>query len=147
MVSRCPCRYLKTCMRFMSDFAFMGRIKIPLLLYSYSRNRYLFTLFEVTGNLPVKSVVICILWLMILVNALLVRCASGVISGLSSLVGSCCLVDLMFLFVWCMLPLDVVIDGGRFLLIKSIFKLGYVAKYTFFIAWTRFYLDGLKIVV
>ena len=54
LVSRCSCRYFKTQMNLLSDLAFMGRIKILFLLYLYSTNRYFFTLFYVTGNLPVK---------------------------------------------------------------------------------------------
>ena len=61
LVSRCSCRSLKTHMNLLYDLAFMGRIKILFLLYSYITNIYLFPLFEVTGNLPVKSVDICLL--------------------------------------------------------------------------------------
>ena len=34
-----------------------------------------------------------------------------------------------------MWPLDVAIDGGRFLLVRLIDKFGYAANYTFLIAW------------
>ena len=144
LVSMCSYRSLKTQMNYLSDLAFMGRIKILLLLYSQSTNIYLFPLFEVTGNLPIKSAAIFLLWLMILVNTVLVHCASGVIGGSSSFIGSCCLLDFIFFLVWCMWILAVSIDGGRCLLIISIFKLGHEAKDTFLIDWMRVYLNGLN---
>ena len=58
LVSRCSCRSLKTRMNLLSGIALMGKIKILFLSHSYNTNRYLFTLFEVTVNLPVKSVAI-----------------------------------------------------------------------------------------
>ena len=67
-------------MNSLSDLTFMEQIKMILLLYSYSTNRYLFSLFEDTGNLPVKSVAILFLWLMILVKTVLMRYASVFIS-------------------------------------------------------------------
>ena len=70
----------------LSDIAFVGRINILLLFYSYVKNRYLFPLLEVTGNLPVRSVAICLLWLTILVNAVLVYCVSGLIGVSSSFI-------------------------------------------------------------
>ena len=99
--SRWSCRSLKTRMNSLSDLTFMEQIKMILLLYSYSTNRYLFSLFEDTGNLPVKSVAILFLWLMILVKTVLMRYASVFISWSSSFIESCQLVDLMFLLVWC----------------------------------------------
>ena len=54
---------------------------------------------------------------------------------------------IMFFLVWCMWTLVVVIDGGRFLLIRYIFKLGHIANYHFSIAWMRLWLTVLNIVV
>ena len=65
---------------------------------------------------------------MILVDTVLVRFDSGVISDSSSFISSCYSLDLIFFLVWCMWPLDVAIDGGIWLLIRSIVKLGCVAK-------------------
>ena len=81
---------------------------------------------------------------MILVNIVLVHCASGFIGGYSSFIGSCRLADLMFFLVWYMFPLAVAIDGGRCLLIRSIVKLVHVAKYPFLIAWMTVLLTGLN---
>ena len=36
--------------------AFMGRIRILLLSYSYNKNIYLLSLVEVTGDFPIRSV-------------------------------------------------------------------------------------------
>ena len=102
LVSRCSCRPLKARPNLWYVIAFMERIMIRLLLYSYNMNRYLLPLFEVTGNFPVRSVSICLLWLMILVSTVLVRCASGVIGGSYFIMGTCGLVDTRFFFVWCM---------------------------------------------
>ena len=110
----------------MSSLSFIGMIKILFLLHSKNTNRYLFPLFEVTGNLAVKYVSIFLVWSIILVNNLLVHCAIGFISGSLSFIGACCLVDFMLFLVWCMWPLDVAIDGGRCSLIMLIVKLGYV---------------------
>ena len=126
LVIKCPWRSLKIRMNSLYDITFMGQIKMIFLSYSYKTNLYLFPLFEVTGNRPVRYVVISLLWLIILVKSVLVRCVSGFI--VDSYIGSCCLVDLMLLLVWCMWPLEVFIDGGICLLIRSIFKLGHVAK-------------------
>ena len=134
-------------MNSLSDLNFMVRIKLLLLSYSYRTNIYLFSLFEVTGNLPVKSVAIWLLWSMILVKTVFVCCESGDIGGSSSFVGSCYLVDLMFFLVWCMWPLDVSIDGGRCLLFMLIVNLVLVAKYLFLIYCIRVRLTGLNSVV
>ena len=53
----------------------------------------------------------------------------------------------MFFLVWFMWPLGISIDGGKYLLIRSIVKLGHVAKQPFLIAWMRFYLTGMNSVV
>ena len=81
LVSRCSCRYLKTRMNSLSDIAFIGWIKILFLYYSYSTNIYSFLIFEVTGDLHVKSVPIFLLLSMILVKTVLIHCTSGVIGG------------------------------------------------------------------
>ena len=60
-----------------------------LLSYSYITNIYLFPLAEVTGNLPVRSVDICLFMLMILMNILLVHCVSVLIGGSSCIIGCC----------------------------------------------------------
>ena len=92
LANRCSCRSLKTQVNLLSDISFIGCIKIILLLFLYITDTYLFQLFYITGNLPVKSVAICLLWLMILVNIVLVHCASGFIGCSSSFIGSWCLV-------------------------------------------------------
>ena len=63
---------------------------------------------------------------MILVKNVLVHCVSGVIGGSSFLIYLYCLSNLMLLLFWCMWPLDVASDGGRFLLIRLIVKFGHV---------------------
>ena len=68
LVSRCSCRSLTNRIYLLYDLTFMGRINILLLSYSYNKNISLFLLLEVTWNLPVRSVVICLLWSMILEN-------------------------------------------------------------------------------
>ena len=83
-------------------------------------------MFEVIGNLPIRSVDICLLWLMIFVKTVLVRCVSGVIDGYSFIIGSCCLVDLIIFLVWRMWSLDVAIDGGSCLLTISVVKFYHV---------------------
>ena len=147
LVSRCPCRSLKTRMNLLYILDFTGRIRILLLSYSYNTNIYLLTMFEVTGNLPVRYLDICLLWLMILVNTVLVCCASGVIVGYSCIVRSCRLVDLRLILVWLRLPLAVTVDGGRCLLISSIVKFGHVLKYPFLIIWRIVFLTGINSVV
>ena len=117
LVSRCSCRSLKTRMNLLSGIALMGKIKILFLSHSYNTNRYLF-----------QSVSICLLWSIILANTVLVRYNSGFIGGSSSFIGSCCLVDLMFLLVWCMWTLAVYIDGGICLLIRLIVKFVHISK-------------------
>ena len=89
-------------------------------------NRYLLPMFEVTRNLPVRSMDICLLWLIMFVKTVLVRCVSGVIDGYSCLIGSCFLVDLILFFVWHIWPLAVAIDGGRCLLIRLVVKFYHV---------------------
>ena len=84
---------------------------------------------------------------MVLLNTVLVRCASGVIGVSYSFVDFYCLVDLMLLLVWWMWPLGTVIDGGRCLLIRSIAKLGHVANYPLLIAFMRVLLTGINSVV
>ena len=134
-------------MNSLSDFSFMGWIKILFILYSYNTDIYLFTLFEVIGNLPVKSVAIRLLWLMILVKNVLVCCTSSVIVGSSCLIGSFSLVDLMFsLFDECV-PWLLLVIGGRFLLIRSISKFVHVVKQPFLMDWLIFCLTGLNSVV
>ena len=88
MVSRCSCMSLNTRVKLQHDIDFMGRIRILLRFYSYKTNIYLFTMFEVTGNLPVRSVAIFLFWSMILVATMLLHCYSGVVGGSSFLVGS-----------------------------------------------------------
>ena len=118
--------YLNTRVKSLHDIDFMERIRILLRLYSDNTNIYLFIMFEVTGNLPVRSVDICLLWLMIFVKTVLIRCVSGVIDGSSCIIGSCCLVDLIIFLVWSMWPLAVAIDGGRSVLIGSVVKFYHV---------------------
>ena len=113
LLSRCSCISLNTRMNLLHDIYFMGRIRILLRLYSYKTNIYLLPMFEVTGNLPVRSVDICLLCLMIFVKSVVVLCVSGVIDSSSCLIGSCCLVELILFLVWLMWPLAVAIDGGR----------------------------------
>ena len=84
---------------------------------------------------------------MILLKTVLVCCASCAVGGSSCLMGSCGLSDLMFFLVWCMWPLDFAIDGGRFLLIRSIVKFFHVTKYPLLIVWSRVYLAVLNSVV
>ena len=60
LMSRCSWRSLKTRTDSLSDLAFMGLTNVLLLSYSYIYNRYLFPLLEVTGNLPVRYVAICL---------------------------------------------------------------------------------------
>ena len=117
---------LNTWVKLQHDINFMGRIRILLQFYSYNTNIYLFIMFEVTGNLPVRSVDICLLWLMIIVKTVLVRCVSGLIDGSSCIIGSCCLVGLIIFIVWRMWPLAVTIDGVRCLLIRSVVKFYHV---------------------
>ena len=81
---------------------------------------------------------------MILVNTVLVHCSIGFIGVSSSFVGSCFLVELMLFLIWCMWTLDVSIDGGICLLIRSIVKLVHVAKYPFLVAWMRVCFTGLN---
>ena len=104
----------------------------------------MFPWLDVNRNLPVRSVAICLLWSMILMNTVLVRCTSGFIVISSIVFGSCGLVDLRFFLVWCMWHLAVAIDGGRCLLISLLVKLIHVVKYPFLIAWIRVFLMGLK---
>ena len=109
---------LNTWVKLQHYIDFMGLIRILLQLCSYKTNIYLFPMFEVTGNLPVRSVDIFFLWLMIFVKTVLVRCVSGTIDGSSCIIGYCCFVDLIIFLVWRMWPLAVAIDGGRCLLIR-----------------------------
>ena len=99
LVIKCPWRSLKIRMNSLYDITFMGQIKMIFLSYSYKTNLYLFPLFEVTGNLYFKCVSICLFCSMILVNNVLVHCASGVIGGSACCIGSFFLVDLMFFLV------------------------------------------------
>ena len=78
LVSRRSCRSLKTRMNLLFFIAFMGRIRILLLFHSCNMNRYLLPLFGNTGDFTVRCVTIFLLWLMILVNTVSVRCAIGV---------------------------------------------------------------------
>ena len=126
LVCRCSCMSLNTPVKSLHDINFMGRTRILLRLYSYNTNIYLFPMFEVTGNLPVRSVDICLLWLMVSLKTVLVRCVSGVIDGYSCLIVSCCLVDLILFLVCNMWPLTVSIDGGRCLLIRLVVKFYHV---------------------
>ena len=96
LMNRFSRRSLKNRMNLLSDLVFMGRIKIIFLSYSYNTNIYLFTLFEVTGVLPVRYVAIYLMLSMILVNTVLVHFASGVIGSSSCLIVSCFLMNLMF---------------------------------------------------
>ena len=117
---------LNTWVKLQHDINFMGWIRILLQLCSYKTIIYLFPMFEVTRNLPVRSVDICLLWLMIFVKTVLVRCVSGLIDGSSCIIGSCCLVGLIIFIVWRMWPLAVAIDGSRCLLIRSVVKFYHV---------------------
>ena len=65
---------------------------------------------------------------MVLVNTVLVHFSSGVIDFSSCLVESCGLVGFRLFLVWCMWPLDVVIDGGMCLLIGLIVKFGHITN-------------------
>ena len=109
---------LNTWVKSQHDINFTGGIRILLQLCSYKTIIYLFPMFEVTGNLPVRYVDIFLLWLVIFVKTVLVRCVSGAIDGSSCIIGSCCLLDLIIFLVWCMWPLDVSIDGVICLLIR-----------------------------
>ena len=81
LVSKFSCRSLKTRIHLLSDLDFMGWINKLFILYSKNTNWYLFTLLDVTGNLPVRYVAICLLWLIILVNTMLVLLLILVVSS------------------------------------------------------------------
>ena len=73
LVRHYSCRSLRTWINSLYVLASMWQTSIMLLLYLYNTNRYLLPLFEVNGNFPVRSVAICLFWLTILMNTVLVR--------------------------------------------------------------------------
>ena len=77
----------------------------------------------------------------------LVHCSSGGIYGSSFILGSCGLLDLMFLLVGYMWPLGVDMDGGRCLLIRYIVKFVHISKYPLVMACRRVYFTSINSVV
>ena len=69
---------------------------------------------------------ICLLGLIILVNTTLVHCVSGSIGCYSCCLGYWGFMDLRLLLVWCLQPLAVSMDGGKFLVISSIDKIVHI---------------------
>ena len=74
---------------------------------------------DVMGNFPVKSVTILVFRSRILVKNELVLLGIGFIGYFLLGAWYCCLVDLSFLFVWCMCPLAVASNGGRLFWMRS----------------------------
>ena len=84
---------------------------------------------------------------MILVNTVLVHCASGFVGSSSSIIGSCCLVELMFFLVCYMWTLSVAIDGGMCLLISLIVKFFNAENDPLLMARMIVFLTGMNSVV
>ena len=62
MVSRFSYRSLKAQTNSLYALAFMEHTIMILLLFLYHKNRYALPLFEVTGNFPVRSQAVFLMW-------------------------------------------------------------------------------------
>ena len=107
-----------------------------MLYYSYRINKYLLTLLEVTGNLPVRSVAICCWGSMISVKTWLERVSN--VSIVFSLFGGLpwVMLDLMIFLICFMWTFEVAMEGGRCFMSSTV-RLGQVAKWPFLMAWSK----------